>query len=170
MSEAVNTQDENLAPAPAPTSGFSFIRQGDHAAQDLDWEKGPDQVRKALAEALGARNVAFLLGAGCSSMVVDDKERGISTMLPLAREFCAAPEGAEPWVFDASERSCLAGYGLSLEGEYARNLERLMETLHALRFVLQAVESAQLTEVVVPDLDKLLAPLRKSTTGPHALP
>lgn len=137
MSEAVNTQNETSELTPAPTSGFSFIRQGDHAAQDLDWEKGPDQVRKALAEALGARNVAFLLGAGCSSMVVDKKERGISTMLPLAREFCAAAEGAEPWAFDASERSYLAGHGLSLEGEYARNLERLMETLHALRFVLR---------------------------------
>ena len=81
MSEAANTLNETSVLTPAPTSGFSFIRQGDHAAQDLDWEKGPDQVRKALAEALGARNVAFLLGAGCSSMVVDKKERGISTML-----------------------------------------------------------------------------------------
>lgn len=137
MSEPVNTQDGTSVLAPAPISGFSFIRQGDHVAQALDWEKGPEQVRKALAEALGARNVAFLLGAGCSSIVVDDKERGISTMLPLAKEFCAAAEGAEPWAFDASERSCLAGHGLSLGGEYARNLERLMETLHALRFVLR---------------------------------
>ena len=137
MTEAVNTQDGTSVLVPAPISGFSFIRQGDHVAQDLDWEKGPEQVRKALAEALGARNVAFLLGAGCSSMVVDDKERGISTMLPLAKEFCAAVAGAESWAFDASERRCLAGHGLSLEGDYARNLERLMETLHALRFVLR---------------------------------
>jgi hypothetical protein len=117
-------------------TGFTFVRSGDHAAQQLDWEKGPEQVRKALSEALGARNVAFLLGAGCSSMTVGGVECGISTMKPLAEEFCAAGPGAAEWAFNEADRSCLAGHGLSLTGDYTRNLERLMETLHALRFVL----------------------------------
>ncbi len=142
----------------APDRRFTFVRHGDQATQQLDWDKGPEQVRKALADALGARNVAFLLGAGCSSMVVEKAERGIPTMLPLAREFCGtiaplksevtgetaavlddadAPSSAIPqWALDASEISWLAGYGLSLDGGYAKNLERLMETLYALRFVL----------------------------------
>ena len=84
-------------------------------------------------EALGARNIAFLLGAGCSSMVVGDgTERGIATMAPLAKEFCGAAggvAGVQTWAFNASDLSCLAGHGLTLAGEYTRNLERLMETL-----------------------------------------
>ncbi|MFD9899687.1 SIR2 family protein [Mesorhizobium sp. NPDC059054] len=137
---------------------FTFVRHGDQATQQLDWDRGPEKVRKALADALGARNVAFLLGAGCSSMVVEKAERGIPTMLPLAKEFCgtiapprpevrsetaAVPDDADArssstpqWALNASEISWLAGYGLSLDGGYAKNLERLMETLYALRFVL----------------------------------
>ena len=68
--------------APHADSGFTFVRSGDHGTQQLDWDKGPEQVRKALGEALGARNVAFLLGAGCSSMMKDGTERGIATMAP----------------------------------------------------------------------------------------
>lgn len=143
------TDEQAAADAPATTgsapqlgNNFTFVRSGDHATQQLDWEKGPEQVRKALSEALGARNVAFLLGAGCSSMQVDGSERGICTMKPLAEEFCAAGAGTATWAFDASERSCLAGHGLSLAGDYTRNLERLMETLHALRFILARSDDA----------------------------
>ena len=73
---------------------FSFVRSGDQGTQELDWDKGPDKVRKALGEALGARNVAFLLGAGCSSMMKDGTECGIATMAPLAAEFCGAAGAA----------------------------------------------------------------------------
>lgn len=125
--------------------GFTFVRSGDHATQRLDWDKGPEQVRKALGEALGARNVAFLLGAGCSSMMKEGSERGIATMAPLAAEFCDAAGGAAggpAWALDAADVSCLAGHGLTLTGDYTRNLERLMETLHALRFVLSRSDDA----------------------------
>ena len=123
-------------------TGLTFVRSGDHPTQQLDWEKGPEQVRKALSEALGARNVAFLLGAGCSSMAVDGVERDISTMKPLSEQFCAAAPGTAAWAFSAADHSCLAGHGLSLTGDYTRNLERLMETLHALRFVLARSDDA----------------------------
>lgn len=134
---------QSADPSPSARLGFSFVRNGDHGTQQLNWDNGPEQVRKALAEALGARNVAFLLGAGCSSMVIDGVERGIPTMAPLAKEFCGTLAGDDagaadnaPWAFDSSDVRCLAGHGLTLTGEYARNLERLMETLYALRFVL----------------------------------
>lgn len=130
-------------PAQSASDGdrFTFFRSGDHASRQLDWETGPDEVRKAMGEVFGVRNVAFLLGAGCSSMMVEGAEVGIATMKPLAEEFCAAAsrngEGEpETWEFDASDISCLASHGLTMTGEYTRNLERLMETLHALRFVL----------------------------------
>jgi hypothetical protein len=132
----------------ASDAGFTFVRSGDHGIQQLDWDKGPEQIRKALGEALGARNVAFLLGAGCSSMMKDGTERGIATMAPLAAEFCAAaasvngPVPAKPWAFSATDVSCLAGHGLALAGDCTRNLERLMETLYALRFVLSRSDDA----------------------------
>lgn len=97
----------HAAVAPADVGGFTFVRSGDHVTQQLDWEKGPEQVRKALGEALGARNVAFLLGAGCSSMFIGGAERGVATMKPLAEEFCGAAanagqgDGLVPaWAFD----------------------------------------------------------------------
>lgn len=70
---------------------FHFVRHGDQSTTALDWESGPSIVRKALSEALNARNIAFLLGAGCSSLEIDDKQRGIPTMGPLASEFCKHP-------------------------------------------------------------------------------
>lgn len=115
---------------------FSFIRNVEEASHTLDWETGPELVRRALSEAFGAKNISFLLGAGCSSLVRGATERGISTMAPLAAEFCKAEPGRERWALSKQETTFLSGYGLALAGEYSRNLERLMETLHALRFVI----------------------------------
>ncbi len=147
MSEMGDGADHSIV---GPTASdvsqyFTFVRSGDQGTQELDWDKGPEQVRKALGDALGARNVAFLLGAGCSSMMKDGTERGIATMAPLAAEFCGAAgaaAGGPAWALDASDLSCLAGHGLALDGDYTRNLERLMETLHALRFVLSRSDDA----------------------------
>lgn len=129
-----------------PARHFQFVRAGDVPAAPLEWGKGEEQVRKALGEALNARNVAFLLGAGCSSLVAGGTERGVPTMAPLAKEFCVipAPEYDDDfamvpppaWAIDAEDVEFLATIGAKLEGtEYARNLERLMELLHSLRFV-----------------------------------
>lgn len=103
-------------------------------------------MRKAVGEALNARNVAFLLGAGCSSLYVDGSERGIPTMGPLAKTFCSYPNimydddlnVIEPpkWALVADDVTFLTNLGAKLEGtEYANNLERLMELLYSLRFV-----------------------------------
>lgn len=103
-------------------------------------------MRKAVGEALNARNVAFLLGAGCSSLYIDKSERGIPTMGPLAKVFCGYPKimfdddlhVIEPptWALVADDVTFLANLGAKLEGtEYANNLERLMELLFSLRFV-----------------------------------
>ena len=129
-----------------PVRQFNFIRSGDNPTPPLVWGQGQEQVRKAVGEALNARNVAFLLGAGCSSLMADGKERGISTMAPLAKEFCSHPTGEldddlnlivpPAWALDKDDLDYLAKLGAKLAGtEYARNLERLMELLHSLRFV-----------------------------------
>lgn len=143
-------------------TGLTFIRGGDHTERELDWKEGAEQVRKALGETFGARNVTFLLGAGCSSMVVDGVEQGVSTMKPLAGEFCGAEPGSASWAFSTGERSLLEGHGLSLAGEYLSNLERLMETLHALRFVLRRsddagdAEEADIVEAMIEKVQSFL--------------
>ncbi len=129
-------------PAPPLPRTFRFLRASDVPTAPLEWGKDEEQVRKAVGEALNARNVAFLLGAGCSSLYVDGSERGIPTMAPLAKTFCSYPEegfdALDPprWALDAQDVEFLAGLGAKLTGtEYASNLERLMELLHSLRFV-----------------------------------
>lgn len=125
---------------------FQFVRHGDKSSSELDWETGPAIVRKAISEALNVRNVAFLLGAGCSSLEVDDQQVGIPTMAPLAEEFCKypletdvldiEPEAAPIWSLVEAEIDFFKRIGASFEGtEYTWNLERLMELLFSLSFV-----------------------------------
>lgn len=144
MAEIKNAAEAADESAADDSPRFEFVRDG--AGVKHDWETGPDKVRKAVGEALNARHVAFLLGAGCSSLRLDDKECGIATMQPLAETFCvtnaapAIPIADDPnqaWRLTDPERTCLAEMGISLtDPEYTRNLERLMEALHSLHFVL----------------------------------
>lgn len=139
---------------------FQFLRNGDADPSELDWNKGIESARQAISEAMNAKNIAFLLGAGCSSLMRDKKELGIATMAPLAKEFCgetlearaagfygdppvvgAAPE---PWRLTKSELDYLDALGIDLAKDYSRNLERLMEVLFAQRFVLRQSENPDL--------------------------
>ena len=139
---------------------FQFLRNGDADPSELDWNKGIESARQAISEAMNAKNIAFLLGAGCSSLMRDKKELGIATMAPLAKEFCgetlearaagfygdppvvgAAPA---PWRLTKSELDYLDALGIDLAKDYSRNLERLMEVLFAQRFVLRQSENPDL--------------------------
>lgn len=130
MADADNTEPSKLT--------FKFIRGVEGEKADYEWPDGAEIVRKALAESLNAKNVAFLLGAGCSSSWVNDKEVGIPTMAPLAKEFTAARMEDDQSFPTAGERDVLLKqFGIDIGAvEYARNLERLMELLFSLRFVL----------------------------------
>jgi len=130
---------------------FQFLRNGDADPTELDWNKGIENARQAISEAMNAKNVAFLLGAGCSSLVKDKKELGIATMKPLAEEFCgetldspAAGAAPAPWRLTKAELDYLDALGIKLAGDYSRNLERLMEVLFAQRFVLRQSENPDL--------------------------
>jgi hypothetical protein len=147
---------------------FKFMRNGDAEPEAMPWPKGGETARQLIAESMNARNIAFLLGAGCSSLVRDKQELGIATMMPLAAEFCREttaaraggfydpvdedqlvqdPKGAmvapasgadaQPWRLTKTEVEFLDKHGLELDGDYAGNLERLMEVLFAHRFVLR---------------------------------
>ena len=137
---------------------FQFLRNGDADPSELDWNKGIESARQAISEAMNAKNIAFLLGAGCSSLMKGEKELGISTMAPLAKEFCretldaraagfyAEPskEGGAPWRLTKAELDYLDALGINLEKDYSRNLERLLEVLFAQRFVLRQSENPDL--------------------------
>ena len=129
-----------------PTHTFYFIRGVHGEAGECEWPVDVEKVRQALGESLNARNVAFLLGAGCSSSMVDHQQVGVPTMAPLAKEFTKSRETDDPSFPTTKERELLLrqlGVDISAE-EYSRNLERLMELLFSLRFALQrsSLESA----------------------------
>ncbi|AMM86112.1 SIR2 family protein [Sphingomonas sp. 179-I 2A4 NHS] len=139
---------------------FQFLRDGDSEPSELDWNKGIESARKAISEAMNAKNIAFLLGAGCSSLMKDKKELGIATMAPLAKEFCGETIEARaagfysdpptagavpaPWRLTKDELDYLDALGVDLAKDYSRNLERLMEVLFAQRFVLRQSENPDL--------------------------
>ena len=139
---------------------FQFLRNGDADPSELDWNKGIESARQAISEAMNAKNIAFLLGAGCSSLMRGEKELGIATMAPLAKEFCGDTLAARaagfygdppvvgaapaPWRLTKGELDYLDALGIDLAKDYSRNLERLMEVLFAQRFVLRQSENPDL--------------------------
>lgn len=139
---------------------FHFLRDGNSEPNSLDWNKGIESARQAISEAMNAKNIAFLLGAGCSSLMKGKKELGIATMAPLAKEFCGETLDARtagfyadppvvgaapaPWRLTKDELEYLDSLGIDLAKDYSRNLERLMEVLFAQRFVLRHSENAAL--------------------------
>lgn len=133
---------------------FSFLKGGDDvvAPKDgnaFDWDKAASRVREHLHDALNAKHLSFLFGSGCSSLVREDKQRGIPTMAPLASEFLgAAPGTDDKQLPSAAEREALSthlGFDLGTE-EFQKNLERLMEVLYSFQFVLKRSKNQELAK------------------------
>lgn len=166
--------------ANVPNLKFNFLRGAAGDAGELEWSAGPDVVRKALAESLNAKNVAFLLGAGCSSKKAKEnaedagRELGIPTMAPLAAEFTKVREQDEVAFPSSGERQVLVEtFGIDISGgEYAQNLELLMELLFSLRFFLthsSLPEANGRLEVINSIINKVQAYLLdKCTNGAFA--
>ncbi|MCY4558477.1 MAG: SIR2 family protein [Chloroflexi bacterium] len=158
----------------AQTHTYYFIRGVDGEAGEREWPVDVEKVRHALGESLNAKNVAFLLGAGCSSSRVNGREVGVPTMAPLAQEFTKSRETDDPSFPTTEERKLLSqqlGVDISAQ-EYSRNLERLMELLFSLRFALQrsSLETASAhLEIVNSVIDKVQTFLwTKCTRGAFA--
>ncbi|MFA5607319.1 MAG: hypothetical protein WDA07_09035 [Leucobacter sp.] len=95
-------------------------------------------VRRDIADALNSKNLAFLLGSGCSSSYQNGKEVGIPTMGPMAKGFMDATTGKHR--VTATDRQRLdSSLGMDLNDEtYRNNLERLLEVLFAQELALRA--------------------------------
>lgn len=117
---------------------FKFIK-GESPATELEWPIGGETIRKALGESLNAKNISFLIGAGCSSSWKDNTEMGVPTMAPLSKEFLeekAVPNDSFP--IQAERQFLTQHFGINLsKPEFSQNLERLMEVLFSLRFILE---------------------------------
>ena len=158
----------------APKHTFFFVRGGEGDAGECEWPDDAEKVRQGLGESLNARNVAFLLGAGCSSSRVGGQEVGVPTIVPLAKEFTKTREIDDPSFPTVEERDLLLKkYGVDISAEeYCRNLERLMELLFSLRFALHrsSLESAkaqlEIVNSVIKKVQKFL--WTKCTRGAFA--
>lgn len=159
---------------------FSFFKGAEDiiapkAGAEFDWDKAATRVRESLHDALNARNLSFLLGSGCSSLVVDGKQLGIDTMAPLAKEFLQAKEERDDEQCpNKAEREALSdqlGFDLS-DGEFESNLERLLEFLYSYQFVLQRSakpEIAKAKDAVASIINKATAFVtRKCTDTPFS--
>ena len=103
---------------------FEFIRGAEDSGGELEWPADAVGVRQALSESMNAKNVAFLLGAGCSSYCVKEtdnqgeeewSEVGIPTMAPLAEEFTKARAVDQTGFPTAAERKTLADeFGINI--------------------------------------------------------
>lgn len=123
----------------------------------FDWDASARIVREHLTEALNAQNLSFLLGSGCSSLAVNNKQLGIPTMAPLAKEFVETigeKGGAFP---SQAERELLRTIlGLKLNGDpFSSNLERLLEVLLSFEFSLINSSEEGLRKVI-PTLQEVI--------------
>lgn len=166
---------------------FGFLRDGKEEPMEYEWPKGAEKVQQHISEALSAKNVAFLLGAGCSSFRNAAKEEvGIATMLPLAGEFCkdlialhglglldTKDKDTPPWRLSHKEMDCLHAIGVDLDDKkYSENLERFAEVLFSYRFVLKLSAKASdwehlvLVESIIAKLQAFL--LERVSNGAFA--
>src|ERR1700733_14313790 len=133
-------------------ASFSFIKGAEDVlaprdAKVFDWEQAAGKVRDQLAEAINARNVAFLLGSGCSSYVKNAQQLGIPTMKPIAKRFAETVGDMGNGAYaTATERAALEEHlGLRMtDADYAANLELLMEVLYSVQVVLKRSTNTEL--------------------------
>lgn len=98
--------------------------------QDISLEA----LRNEVAQFLQIDNLSFLIGAGCSSNVIDGRETGIPGMAAIYDGFFS-----EKPDFDIA--------GEKMNGRFDKNLEKLIEALGAVQIANQIVEiDAQATE------------------------
>ena len=136
---------------------FSFLK-GNHdvvATNDgepFNWDSAAMTVRQHLNSAMNAHHVGFLLGSGCSSLEIANKQLGIPTMGPLAENFVSnVGDNRDSHFLSKSEREALTDMlGLDIGNKhFANNLERFMEVLYSFNFSLERSSNPQLKEALI---------------------
>jgi hypothetical protein len=151
---------------------FSFIKGSEDVVapkgnEEFDWDKAAQRVRENLHDALNARHLSFLFGSGCSSFLENGTELGIPTMKPLAEEFLKTATSVDDGRFPtAAERKALSDHlGFDLGAEmFSSNLERLMEALYSLQFVLKQSSNAEMSKGKSA-VDSVIAKVTSFITG-----
>ena len=160
------TQDLTNDDDPAPIFSFFkgkvdiFIENDD---EPFDWDTAAKEIRQELNSAMNARNVAFLLGSGCSSLKIDNIQVGIPTMRPLAQKFVSKiGDGDNQEFLTTKERDTLkANLGLDIDSnQFSNNLERLMEVLYGFSFVLERSKNTPLKDAL-PTVHTAIAKVKK---------
>ena len=95
---------------------IQYIKGGIETTIDIE------TLQKLIAEILQIENLSFLVGAGCSSNIVNGQELGISTMYQLYKKFF-------------KKNATFSVNDILLENKFENNLEKLMEFLLALNIV-----------------------------------
>ena len=148
------TPDPTIASSSPPVFSFFKGKEDTVRPQDgepFDWDAEAKKVRHELNSAMSARNVAFLLGSGCSSLTIDKKQLGIPTMRPLAQKFVGTigDTDDDKFITKDERRTLSTKLGMDLDtNQFSNNLERLMEVLYGFSFVLERSKNAQLTEAL----------------------
>jgi SIR2-like domain len=135
-------------PSPSITSEIEFIKGAEpiklHRSGTPESESEDaliKKIRESLSEAMSAKNVAFLLGSGCSSLLNENEEQlGIPTMKPLAKEFSntTGGRGSEIYLNSTEKKVLRESLGLNVEEKpYSENLETLMEKFYSWKFSLK---------------------------------
>ena len=98
-----------------------IIRYCGHNQEEISKEV----LQTEMAQYLQMDNLSFLIGAGCSSNIVDDQETGISGMTELYRSF-----------FTNNPNFLIAGQQVPKD-LFNQNLEKMLEVLEAIDVVNQ---------------------------------
>jgi hypothetical protein len=157
--------DQPIPDAIQPTLNF---RKGskdalDSSQENCGWGESSKIVRAQISDALGARNLSFLLGSGCSSLMkegmpgLEPAEAGIPTMAPLAAKFKEQFGDADKSSVSDDEITNLKNVlGIDLKDEaFATNLERLMEVLLATK-VFVDTSSSDVIQGASSDLESVI--------------
>jgi len=142
---------------------LSFFKGGNNIAASLIEKHGSEaaieQVQRDLRNIFNSKNLALLLGSGCSSYRDDasGEELGIPTMEPMAKGFLASLKDQTSDVRNQLKTSL----GIDISNEcYSTNLEKLMELLFNTRFVLTHSDKHDLKEAL-PFVEEVISEATK---------
>jgi hypothetical protein len=138
----ITMKNDNKPEVQNEEGSLSLLKGGEEFLRDRDrnrllWDEALKRASQQLSEAFSARHLSFLLGSGASSLNKDRVQLGIPTMGPLAAEFIGGVGAGELYLSNEEYEGLKATYGIDIkEAAYTKNLEKLLEILFSLQFVL----------------------------------